>query len=150
MRAVMIGTVAVLHLALAGQAYAQSRHFAASQQHFKEIADRAWAVNQHLENPGEKSIINYFFACSLIYAAKAHAMAQMADVLARQQCPEDRAFTAAKLAETRAYAGGTVAEDLRMLDGTLPAIRHSGMKSLGVRLQNEIRVFAHNLEAQGP
>jgi hypothetical protein len=145
----VLGSVLVL-LGLAHQGFCQAKFYQASYQHFQEFAIKANELNASLENPGEKNILNYFTASSLLYAARAHCLAQLADLRSHQVCEEDKTYALGKLSQSQSLAVSNIPEDLRVLEGMQGLLKTKGVKNLGVQLINELRVLQHNAEADKP
>lgn len=128
----------------ADAALAQGRHFHAAQRNFEDVAAKAAALASDVESPGEKNVCNYFTATSLLYAVRSHALAQLADVASRTTLPEERAYAAAKLAETRGYAVQHTGVDIKAVENLAVSSKNSRVRELGMRLANELRVFENN------
>jgi hypothetical protein len=141
---------ALVSLGLSQQGMCQAKYYQASYQHFQDFATKANTLNTSVENPGEKNILNYFVASSLLYAARAHCLAQMADLYDNQICDEDKVFAQGKLAQSQKLVVSNISEDIRVLEGMQSLLKHKGVKSLGVQIVNEIRVLQHNTEAAKP
>lgn len=133
-----------------GQAFCQAKHFFNSQQHFEEISNRAAALAQNLENPGETAFLNYYAACSLVYAAKAQGLGQLADLMDKMRLPEDKALARQHFVDSARYSIGSIGEELRVLEKMNTQNLSPAILSLGARLINELRVFEHNAQAFPP
>jgi hypothetical protein len=131
----------------APQAFADAKHFSASQRHFEELATKAATLASDLDSPGEKNACNYFTGTAMIYAVRAHAMAQLSDVAAQLSLPGDKVLLRQKLAETRAYADRFIEGDLKVIESLASTSKNSLIREIGMRLANELRVFERNAAA---
>jgi len=137
--------VAVLGL-LPGQAQADARHFQTSQLHFEELATKAAVLSQSVENLGERNILNFYVASAVLYANRAHALAQMADILEALSAERDKAMVLKKIQQTQHYVTMNLPNDLRELESLSEMATTPQVKNLGVRLINDLRVFQRNAE----
>jgi hypothetical protein len=128
----------------ADAALAQGKHFHAAQRNFEDVASKATTLASDLDSPAEKNVCNFFTATSLLYAVRSHALAQLADVASRTTLPEERAYAASKLAETRAYAVQHTAMDIRAVENLAVSTKNARVRALGMRLASELRVFENN------
>ncbi|GFK93274.1 hypothetical protein NNJEOMEG_01105 [Fundidesulfovibrio magnetotacticus] len=133
-------------LALPSLAMAQAKHFAASQRHFEDLANKAADLSASMDNPGEKNLCNYYTATAMLYALRAHALAQLAAVEERLRQPEDLALVRAKIVETKNVAARHLTNDLKALESLAASSENSRIHDLGMRLVNEVRVFSHNAD----
>lgn len=126
------------------QAWAESKYFQASQRHFEVLAAKAATLATDLDAPGEKNACNYFTATAMIYAIRAHALAQLSDVASQLKLPEEKALLRQKLVETQAYASRYIQGDLKVLEGLASSSKNSRIRDIGMKLINELRVFDNN------
>jgi len=146
-RTLLAAALAFAVLGLATQAHAEPKHFQASQRHFEELADKSSRMAREADSTSDINACNYFTAVAMIYAVRSHALAQLADVAVLMRQPEDRALLRQKLAETQAYTSPYIETDLKMLENLSATTRNSGIKATGMRLLNELRVFARNVSS---
>jgi len=140
----------LLCLGLAGRASAQARHFQTSQSHFENIAAQSAALAAQVDTATQKNMCNYYGITAITYAVRAHALAQLADVANKVQNSEDKNLVLAKMAETKAYVTTPVENDLKLLENLSATSSNSRLRDLGLRLANEIRVFANNAQSALP
>ena len=140
-------SAAVLVLPWACPAMAQSKHFTVSQRHFEELANKAADLSATMDSPGEKNACNFYTATAMIYATRAHALAQLTAMEERMRLPEDHAFARDRIAETGEFSLHYLVNDLKALEGLASSTGNGRIKDLGLRLVNELRVFGHNAES---
>ncbi|WP_243438412.1 hypothetical protein [Fundidesulfovibrio soli] len=132
-------------IGLAAEAHAEPKHYQVSQRHFEELADRSSRLAREADGTSDINACNYFTAVAMTYAVRAHVLAQLADLAAQLRQPEDRALARQKLAESQAYTSPYLETDLKMLENLSASTRNSGIRETGMRLLNELRVFARNV-----
>lgn len=128
------------------QALAQSKHFNVSQRHLEELANKAADLSGTVDSPGEKNACNYYTATAMLYAVRAHALAQLASLEENLRQPEDQLMARARLVESRNFSMRHLSNDLRVIEGLSASTGNTRIKDLGLRLVNELRVFGHNAE----
>lgn len=128
------------------QARAESRHFHVSQMHFEELATKAAVLSQSVENLGERNILNFYVASAVLYATRAHALAQLADILEALPGEQDKNMVRGKILETQQYFTMNMVSDIHELESLSNMAKNPQVKNLGVRIVNDLRVFEHNAE----
>lgn len=144
-RMYLAAALALAAIGLAAAAQAEPKHYQASQRHFEELADKASRMAREADSTSDINACNYFTAVAMTYAVRAHALAQLSDLAAQTRHPEDKALARQRLAETQAYTSLYLETDLKMLENLSASTRNSGIRETGLRLLNELRVFARNV-----
>lgn len=146
-RSILTAALALAAIALVQPVKAESKHYQASQRHFEELADKASRLAREADNTADINACNYFTAVAMVYAVRSHALAQLYDAAGQMRLNEDRVLLQSKLAETRAYTSPYIDTDLKMLENLSAATRSSKINDVGMRLINELRVYARNVSA---
>lgn len=128
------------------RASAEARHFQTSQLHFEDLANKAAVLSQSVEGLAERNTLNFYVALSVLYATRAHVLAQMNDILEALPSEREKAMVRQKLLQTRQYVSMNLASDIHELDGLATLAASPQVKKLGMRLINDLRVFQRNTE----
>lgn len=138
----------VLLLATAPQALGASRHFRVSYEHFNEYAGKAADLYFKTDHPGEKNILSHLTAISAIYAEKACAIMNMADVFEHMVSKRDSLYVLGRLRDVKRMLLGSLPQDVKLMADLVENQENQEIRTLGNQVVNEMRVFEHNTEIQ--
>jgi hypothetical protein len=133
-------------VATAPQAFGASKHFRVSFEHFNEYAGKAADLYFKASQPGEKNVLSHLTAISAIYAEKAYAVMNMADVLEHMAAKRDQTYVRERLREVKRLTLANLPQDIKLLADLVENQESEDLRSLGNQVVNEMRVFERNTE----
>ncbi len=137
--------VALLLTAAPG-AMGASKHFRASYEHFNNYTGKAADLYFKTEHPNEKNILSHLTAMSAIYAEKAHAVMNMADVSEHMVAKRDKVYVLERLRDLKRMVLASLPQDIKLLSDLVESQGNEGIRELGNQVVNELRVFERNTE----
>jgi len=133
-------------LAAAPQAFGASKHFRVSFEHFNEYAGKAADLYFKAGHPAEKNVLSHLTAISAIYAEKAYAVMNMADVFEHMAAKRDQIYVQERLRDVKRLTLASLPQDIKLLADLVENQENEELRSLGNLVVNEMRVFERNTE----
>lgn len=150
-RAAILSACALLALTLGapGWGLCEAKPFLAAQRHFEALAAKAVVLGGEMNSFEERTACTYFASTAMLYAVRAHALAQLIEIQTALAQPGEATMVHARIVETRTYANAFSTEDLKVLESLSASSRNSAIRDIGLRLTNEVRVFSRNAAHAG-
>ncbi len=150
-RAAILSACALLALILGSpdRGLCENKPFLAAQRHFEALAAKAVVLGGDMSSFEERTACTYFASTAMLYAVRAHALSQLMGIKTALAHSGEAAMVHARIVETRTYANAFSTEDLKVLESLSASSRNSAIRDIGLRLTNEVRVFARNAARAG-